>query len=174
MRSGHCLKTWSKTQAIVAKSSGDSELYAVVRGATEALGMAILVKDLGRKVEIQLHIGALAANGLMERKGLWKVRHLDVNILWLQEQCARTILPVTKVFGEENPADLTTKHLVSPKVLKSVGALHMRYLDARAGKAAQLHRLGLPTPPQQAAAGGVGHQIWDAMSDRFADSKGGD
>ena len=42
MRGGHCLKTWSKSQAIVAKSSGEAELYAVVRGATEASGMATL------------------------------------------------------------------------------------------------------------------------------------
>ena len=52
LRGGHCLKTWSKTQAIDAKSSGEAELYAVVRGATEALGMATLANDLGRKAEI--------------------------------------------------------------------------------------------------------------------------
>ena len=89
MRGGHCIKAWSKTQALIAKSSGEAELYAVVRGATEALGMATLAKDMGKKVEIQLHIDALAAKGMIERKGLSKVRHLDVNVLWLQEQCAR-------------------------------------------------------------------------------------
>ena len=94
---------------------------------------------------------------------------MDVDILWLQEQCARNILPVNKVPGEENPADLMSKHLVAPKVLKNVGALNMRHLDGRAGKAAQLHRLG-----RQATAGGVGQQIRDAMSDLFADGKGGD
>ena len=56
MKGGHCLKASSKTQAIVAKSSGEAELYAVVRGPTEALGMATLCKDLGQKMEIQLHI----------------------------------------------------------------------------------------------------------------------
>ena len=86
MRGGHCIKAWSKTQALIAKSSGGAELYAVVRGATEALGMATLAKDMGKKVEIQLHIDALAAKGMIERKGLSKVRHLDVNVLWLQEQ----------------------------------------------------------------------------------------
>ena len=45
MRGTHCLKTWSKTQALIAKSSGEVELYAVVRGATEALGMMTLAKD---------------------------------------------------------------------------------------------------------------------------------
>ena len=136
MRGGHCLKTWNKTQAIVAKPSGKAELYAVVRGATEPLGMATLAKDLGRRVEIQLHFEVLAAKGMIERKGLSKVRHLDANILWLQEQCARKILPVNNVPGEENPADLTTKHLAAPKVLNHVGALNMRRLDGRAGKAA--------------------------------------
>ena len=133
------MKTWSKNQAIVAKSSGEAKLYAVTRGATEALGMATLPNDLGRKVDIQLHIDALAAKGMIERKGLSKVRHFDVNILWLQEQCARKILPVNKVPGEEKPADLMTKHLVAPKLLKNAGALNMRYLDGRAGKAAHLH-----------------------------------
>ena len=131
--------------------------------------MATFAKDLGRKDEIQLHIDAPAAKVMIERKGLSKVRHLDVNILWFQEQCARKILPVNKVPGEENPADLMTKHLVAPKVLKNVGAVSMRHLDGCAGKAAQLHRLG-----RRAAAGGVGQHIWDAMSDRFAGRKGGD
>ena len=62
--------------------------------------MATLAKDLGRKVEIQLHIDALAAKGMIERKGLSKVRHLDVNILRIQERCARNIVLVTKVPGE--------------------------------------------------------------------------
>ena len=39
MKGGHCLKTWSKTQAIVAKSSAESELYGVVRGTVEGIGM---------------------------------------------------------------------------------------------------------------------------------------
>ena len=43
MRGTHCLKTWSKTQALIAKSSGEAELYAVVKGAAEALGMVTLV-----------------------------------------------------------------------------------------------------------------------------------
>ena len=33
---GHFLKSWSKTMAIIAFSSGESELGAVVRGTTEA------------------------------------------------------------------------------------------------------------------------------------------
>ena len=163
MRGSHCLKAWSKTQALIAKSSGEAELYAVVRGATEAMGMVTLAKDLGTKVQIQLHIDALAAKGMIERKGLSKVRHLDVNVLWLQEQCARKILPVAKVPGEENPADLMTKHLGAAKIAMNIKTLSMRMVDGRAGKAAQLHQLA-----------SHGHVLWDAMSDRLTDKRGGD
>ena len=68
MKGSHCLKTWSKTQALIAKSSGEAELYAVVRGAAEALGMATLAKDLGRNMSIQLHVDAAAAKGMIERR----------------------------------------------------------------------------------------------------------
>ena len=116
----HCLKTWSKTQAIIAKSSAEAELYGVVRGATEALGMCSLMADLGRRVWIRMNIDAAAAKGIIERRGLSKVRHIDVNVLWLQEVCARKMIPVLKVPGEQNPADLTTKHLTSILIDKNI------------------------------------------------------
>ena len=86
----HCLQTWSKTQAIITKSSAEAKLYGVVRGATEALGMSMQTKDLGgSERQIQLHLDATAAKGVVERRGLSKVRYIDANILWLQEICAR-------------------------------------------------------------------------------------
>ena len=175
----HCLKTWSKTQALIAKSSGEAELYAVVKGAAEALGMATLAQDLGRKVGIQLHIDALAAKGMIERKGLSKVRHLDVNVLWLQEQCARKILPVAKVPGEDNIADLMTKHLGAAKIKKNIEMMHMKYVEGRASKAAQLHLVQdveetVAEPSDKENDGGDGIALWDCMGDRFIDKRGGD
>ena len=135
----HCLKTWSKTQAIIAKSSAEAELYGVVRGATEALGMCSLMGDLGRTMGIQMHIDAAAAKGIIERRGLSKVRHIDVNVLWLQEVCARRQIPVAKVPGEENPADLTTKHLTSILIDRNIKRMRLRFQEGRASKAADLH-----------------------------------
>ena len=135
----HCLKTWSKTQAIVAKSSAEAELYGVVRGATEGLGMVTLVKDMGSQVGVPMHVDAAAAIGIIERQGLSKVRHIDTNVLWLQEVCARKIVPVQKVPGEHNPADLTTKHLSVANVEKNVLKMNLYFESGRAGKAAKLH-----------------------------------
>ena len=92
-RGTHCIKTWSKTQAVIAKSSAESELYGVVRGACEALGTKTLCEDLGETVGIRLELDATAAKGILDRTGLAKVRHIDVNCLWLQEQCAKKIVP---------------------------------------------------------------------------------
>ena len=111
MLGGHCVKAWSETQAAIAKSSAESELYSVIKGSCEGLGMQTLMSNMGAEVGISLHLDARAAKGILERSGLSKVRHIDVNQLWLQEQCARKIVPLTKVDGTRNPSDLLTKHL---------------------------------------------------------------
>ena len=141
MRGGHCIKTWSKTQAIIAKSSAEAEFYGVVRGATEAIGMSTLFADMGLKVSIQMHLDSAAAKGIIERKGLSKVRHIDVNVLWLQETCARKLIPLNKVPGETNPADLMTKHLAKDKIDQNVRRMRLEFEQGRSEKAAQLHLL---------------------------------
>ena len=45
MIGSHLIRTYSKTQSVIAKSSGESELYAVVRASTEGLGILTLLKD---------------------------------------------------------------------------------------------------------------------------------
>ena len=57
----HCIKTWSKTQAVSAKSSAESELYGVVRGACEGLGIKTLCKDMGADMGIRLELDATAS-----------------------------------------------------------------------------------------------------------------
>ena len=73
----HTIKTWSKTQGLIARSSGESELYGAVRGACEGLGLQSLMKDFGTTVDVKMLIDANAAKGIIERRGLCKVRHLD-------------------------------------------------------------------------------------------------
>ena len=81
MLGSHCIKTYSKTQTVVAGSSAESELYGIVRGTVEALGMCTLVSELGGDVRARIHMDSNAARGISERKGVSKVRHLDTNYL---------------------------------------------------------------------------------------------
>ena len=67
----HILKTWSKTQSVIAKSSAESELYAIVRASTEALGLLTLLKDVGMSVvDSRVHVDTFAAKSIVEREGL--------------------------------------------------------------------------------------------------------
>lgn len=135
----HPIKTWSKTQAVIAKSSAESEFYGVIKGACEGLGMASLCKDQGEEIEIQMHMDALAAKGIIERRGLSRVRHIDIDTLWLQEQQARKLLPMTKVKGTENTADLMTKHISAAEIEKYLNMMNMEFRSGRAETTSNLH-----------------------------------
>ena len=97
------------------------------------------MQDLGRLIALKVHVDANAAKGMVERQGLQKVRHLEVDHLWLQEQQARRIMPLAKVLGTENPADLMTKNVAQMLVLKYLEIMGILFAKGRAEAAAQLH-----------------------------------
>lgn len=139
MLGGHCIKAWSKTQKTVARSSAESELYAIVKASCEGLGAMTLMKDLGSEVKVRVHVDASAAIGIIERRGISKVRHLEVDVLWLQEAQARRMLPIAKIRGTCNPADLMTKNVGTSLQNDHLTIMHLRFEAGRATKAAQLH-----------------------------------
>ena len=57
----HVLKHWSATQATVATSSGEAEFTGLVRGASAAMGLQALMKDLGMEATITLRSDSSAA-----------------------------------------------------------------------------------------------------------------
>ena len=123
----HCVKTWSSTQAIIALSSGEAEYYGVVKATSTGLGCKSLMADLGQTTQLSVHTDAEAAKGIASRMGLGKTRHIQVHYLWVQERIRNGDLELRKVLGTENPADLLTKHLSSPDMLKYLskfGAVH--------------------------------------------------
>ena len=105
----HCLKSWSKTQAIIALSSGEAELAALVKGSVELLGMRSIMQDFGMSPTLTLYTDATAAIGMVAREGLGKVRHLAVADLWVQEKQRLGDITYRKVEGKDNPADAMTK-----------------------------------------------------------------
>ncbi len=91
MLGSQCIKSWSKTQAVIAKSSAEGELYGIVRASREGLGLQPLGQDFGWELKVQLHMGGEAAAGIIERQGVSKVRQLDTDGLWIQEIQAKRI-----------------------------------------------------------------------------------
>ena len=130
MHGWHCIKSWSSTQATVALSSGESELYSLTKGASQTLGMMALAADLGIKLNGTMHTDASATLGIVQRQGLGKLRHIGVQYLWLQERVRDGSMSVKKVLGHDNPADLMTKHLAAQDIDRHAESLSLeRYLD---------------------------------------------
>ena len=70
---------------ILALSSGESELAAVVKGAGEGLGFCSCMMDFGQTMSLELHSDATAAIGMCRREGLGRGRHLSTADLWVQQ-----------------------------------------------------------------------------------------
>ena len=83
MHGCHCLKSWSVTQSVISLSSGEAEYYAMVKGGSVAMGFKSMMSDVGINVKLSLKCDASAAVGIVKRRGLGRVRHIDVTQLWL-------------------------------------------------------------------------------------------
>ena len=112
------VKTWAKTQAILALSTGEAELASVVKASSEALGLRSLLADLGEEVCIEVVSDATAALGMVKRQGLGKVRHLAVADLWCQQRALRGDIHYSKIAGKANPSDMMTKGLGAVDIIR--------------------------------------------------------
>jgi hypothetical protein len=127
----HCLRTWSSTQAPIALSSAEAEYYAMVEAATRTLGLRSMLGELGIGLSggIELWSDSSAARCFAARKGVGKMRHLEVRHLWLQAEVGGQRVLLRRVAGEANPADLMTKYLGVKDVLKHLACLNLRWIS---------------------------------------------
>ena len=132
----HTMKHWSSTQASIALSSGEAEFAGLIRGAGQGLGYQALLRDLGVGAPLRVWTDSIAAIGICTRQGLGKLRHLDTRTLWTQQAVRTNKVDLKKVLGEENPADLLTKHSISRHRLESLVTLSgCKYIGGRAESA---------------------------------------
>ena len=124
MLGGHLIKTWSASQGAFALSSAEAELYGMVEAVTRAKGLFTLAWEIGfRGLSHVVHLGtdSSAAKSFISRRGLRKMRHLEIRDLWLQKEVATGKVKVFKTPGTENPADLMTKILSLGENVDSFG-----------------------------------------------------
>ena len=126
---GHCIKTWSCTQGAFALSSAEAEFYAMIEAVVRSKGLKSLARELGfRNVGnvVVLRTDSKAAKSFVCRRGLGKMRHIEIRDLWLQKEVRECRLKVVKVVGSENPADLMTKILTISEVEERLGWMNLR------------------------------------------------
>ena len=116
-----------------------AELYAIIKTASETLGIASILWDWKLKVEADLMADASAALGIIGRTGLGKMRHIDTSYLWLQQQSIKDKIKFNKVPGTENPADMNTKGLNERQISRYTEMLNMEHRDGRSELAPELH-----------------------------------
>ena len=94
--------------------------------------------DFGQDIKVNINTDASTAKAIATRKGLGKVRHMAVSLLWLQERVALNDVIIHKVLGSANPSDILTKH-VSRDLLERF--MKFMSLHAESGRAAECPEL---------------------------------
>ena len=67
------------------------------------------MRDMGWGAKIRLLVDSSVAKSIAFRTGLGKLRHLEIQFLWLQEAVRAKKVVLSKVRGDVNPADILTK-----------------------------------------------------------------
>ena len=125
----HCIKTWSAAQGAYALSSAEAEFYAMIEAVARAKALRNLAVELGFiGLSNIVHLGtdSSAAKSFVNRRGLGKMRHLEIRDLWLQKEVREGNVEVTKILGEENPADLMTKILGLQDIVERLAKMNIR------------------------------------------------
>ena len=107
MRGRHCVKTWGKAQPMVTLSSAEAALVAGVKAGPEGRGGRHLLADSGRTTKVDLIVDASAAIGMIEKRGMGCVKHIDTKWMWLPGAIRRGDITIFKIdtnaiFGRYN------------------------------------------------------------------------
>ena len=91
-----------RQQKTIAFSSAEAELCAMTACSSELLGMQACAQDLGISMSVAIYSDASAALGIVQRRGIGRVRHIRTQSLWLQEAHAQRRIAFEKVDGSRN------------------------------------------------------------------------
>ena len=104
----------SRTQATVALSSGEAELYAIGSGTADALFLRSLVEEakLFPKANLCVWTDSTVGKSIVSRFGASrKTKHVQLRYLYVQELVSSGMVRIKKVLGTLNPADILTKYV---------------------------------------------------------------
>ena len=95
------------------------------------MGVRSLLADLGLGCRLRMFTDSTAGKAIVSRRGLGRVRHIEVSDLWAQANIQDGTLEVTKLKNKYNSADLFTKHLSFSEILECVRPLGGRLEEGR-------------------------------------------
>jgi hypothetical protein len=81
---GAMIMSYSRTQATVAISTGEAELYAGGSGTCESMFCASLLSELGGDPEIKIRSDSTAGISAKSRLGMGRMKNIDIKHLFAQ------------------------------------------------------------------------------------------
>ena len=99
------------------------------------MGLQSLLRDLNCSTRIKLLTDATTGKSIASRRGLGRVRHIDVSNLWIQEKIANDVIELSKIKNVDNPSDLLTKHLAQHEIARCMEFLDTYYAAGRSALA---------------------------------------
>lgn len=144
MYGDHLIYSWCNTQSVQALSSGEAEFYAILRGGVEALGASAHASELGWKFGTpRVGSDSSAARGVCARKGLGRLKHLELKHVWMQGAVENKRLQLEKERSETNVGDIFTKFLSEAVMNKLLELAGFEYREGRSSDAPQLADLAV-------------------------------
>ncbi|KAE8877445.1 hypothetical protein PF005_g6501 [Phytophthora fragariae] len=110
-----------KKQGAVALSTAEAEFVAASCGGQELLGLKELLSELGMALQLPLTLymdNQAAIKQVQNEASSSRAKHVDVRLKFLQDYAAKEIIEPTYVETGEMIADLFTKALPAPRILK--------------------------------------------------------
>ena len=82
------MRTWSSTQSAIALSSAEAEFYALIDAVLRAMWIQRVLEELGVPVSrvAEAFTDSSAAKSFVSKRGLGRMRHLELRDLWLQRE----------------------------------------------------------------------------------------
>ena len=93
--------------------------------------MRSILNDMGLDRKLRVLTDSSAAKGIASRRGLGKVRHVEVNQLWIQDKVAKGEIELVKIPGNENVADALTKAIESDKIVWHMSKVRLHLKSGR-------------------------------------------
>ena len=100
----------------------------MVDGVLRMKGMKSMLVELGLAScddVIELRVDSAAGKSFISRRGLGKMRHVELRDLWMQWEAGEGKVRVVKVEGKANPADVGTKFLSATELAQKLAVLNI-------------------------------------------------
>ena len=116
---GNLVLSLCKSQTTISLSSCEAELMAMTHMTAEAIMVCNLcrfllkvdTREINSTLDFIVYTDSSSAKALAQRRGVGRLKHVDLRHLWVQSCVRQKLLRLKKVGTRNNVADLNTKNL---------------------------------------------------------------